>query len=193
MLGYREEEIIGEPIDRVFTREDNEKGEPERERETAQDHGSAQDQRWHVRKDGSRFFANGILTAIRDDAGQLRGFAKVMRDVTAELEGQQQLQKSVKEKDVLLREIHHRVKNNLQVIISLIELQSDYLRDPNARQALQDMHNRVRSIAAIHELLFTTSDVSRIDFANYLQRLSKDLFNFYHARPDQVRLRTDIG
>ena len=193
VLGYAEEEIVGQPISRLFTPEDIQKHEPERERERARDHGSTQDVRWHVRKDGTRFFANGILTAIRDEAGRLHGFAKVMRDVTAERQADEQIHRSLKEKDILLKEIHHRVKNNLQVIVSLIQLQADFLRDPAALQAFHEMQNRVRSIAVIHEMLYSTADVSDVDFGNYLQKLAKDLFSFYQTRPDDVRLRTDIA
>jgi len=191
--GYTEEEIVGQPVARLFTPEDAEKGEPLRARERASAEGSATYERWHVRKDGTRFFAHEVLTAIRDQAGRLRGFAKVMRDATAERQSEEQIRRSLKEKDILLKEIHHRVKNNLQVISSLIQLQSDYLRDPGTLLALDEMHNRVRSIAAIHEMLYGTADVSQVDFAQYLQKIAKDLFSFYQARPEEVRLRTDIA
>jgi len=193
VLGYTDEEIAGQPVARLFTREDIEKGEPQQERERARDQGSSTDLRWHLRKDGTRFFAHGVLTAVRDRAGRLRGFAKVMRDATAERQAEEQIHRSSKEKDILLKEIHYRVKNNLQVIVSLIQLQSDFLRDPTALQALHGMHNRVRSIAAIHEMFYGTADVSRVDFGECLQKLAKDLFSFYHVRPDEVRLRTDIA
>jgi PAS domain S-box-containing protein len=193
VLGYTDQEIIGQSIARLFTPEDVQKGEPEHERERARDHGSTADVRWHLRKGGTRFFASGILTAMRDEAGRLLGFAKVMRDTTAEKQAEEQIRRSLKEKEILLKEIHHRVKNNLQVIVSLIQLQSDYLRDPSGLQVLRDMHNRVRSIAAIHELLYSAADVSHIDFADYLRKLARDLFTFYQASPDQVRLRTDIA
>ena len=193
VLGYTEQEILGQPVARLFAPEDAEKGAPQKERETASAQGSAIDERWHVRKDGVRFFAHGVLTAIRDQSGRLKGFAKVMRDATAERQAREEIHRSLKEKDILLKEIHHRVKNNLQVITSLIQLQSDYLRDPATLQALNEMNNRVRSIASIHEMLYGTADVSQVDFAQYLQKLAKDLFNFFQARPDAVRLRTDIA
>lgn len=193
LLGYTEQEILGRTIDKLFTREDVEKGEPETEREVARERGSSLDVRWHVRKDGSQFFASGILTAVRDDSGRLRGFAKVMRDITAERQAEEQVRQSLKEKDTLLKEIHHRVKNNLQVIISLIQLQSEYVRDSAAVQAFEEMHNRIRSIAAIHELLYASSDISHINFAQYIEKIARDLFAFHHTRLDHVRLRTDIS
>src|SRR4029077_20658130 len=152
------------------------------------DQGSSMAVGWRVRKDGTRFFAHGALTAVRGQDGGLRGFAKGMRAPTAERQAEEQIRRSLKEKDVLLKETHHRVKNNLQAIVSLTQLQSDFLRDPAALQALHETNNRVRSIAAIHEMPYATADVLHVDFGEYLQKLAKDLFNFYRARPDAVRL-----
>lgn len=83
LFGYVEREIIGRPLDRFFTPEDLEAGVPQQEMQDALQTGSSPDDRWHVRKDGSRFWANGLLTPVRDHAGQVRGFAKIVRDRTA--------------------------------------------------------------------------------------------------------------
>ena len=82
IFGYREEEIVGEPFSILFTPEDIRSGAPERELRKAEEEGRAVDERWHMRKDGSQFWASGVVTPIRDDAGNLRGFAKVARDIT---------------------------------------------------------------------------------------------------------------
>ncbi|MEO8163988.1 MAG: PAS domain S-box protein [Betaproteobacteria bacterium] len=82
VLGYREDEIIGQPADRIFTPEDRQARVPEREMRTAIEHGHANDDRWHLRKDGSRFWVGGMMIALRDDAGTVQGFAKIMRDRT---------------------------------------------------------------------------------------------------------------
>jgi len=82
ILGYSEEEIIGKDAARFFTAEDRTKGVPQRELATAAAAGRAEDERWHVRRDGSRFWASGIVTPVRDNAGKLIGFSKVMRDMT---------------------------------------------------------------------------------------------------------------
>jgi PAS domain S-box-containing protein len=83
LLGYAEGEWVGRDACIIFTPEDNERDACGREMRTAGEIGRAEDQRWHVRKDGTRFWANGVMMALRDDAGRLRGFAKVMRDETA--------------------------------------------------------------------------------------------------------------
>ncbi|HKN83505.1 MAG TPA: PAS domain S-box protein, partial [Pyrinomonadaceae bacterium] len=82
ILGYSEEEIIGKDASKFFTIEDRGKLIPEKELTQAATHGRSEDERWHVRRDGSRFWASGVVTAVRDDAGKLIGFSKVMRDMT---------------------------------------------------------------------------------------------------------------
>src|SRR6185503_17221095 len=82
ILGYTEAEIVGKDASRFFTAEDRAKGVPQKELTTAASEGRAEDERWHVRRDGSRFWASGVVTAVRDDEGKLVGFSKVMRDMT---------------------------------------------------------------------------------------------------------------
>jgi PAS domain S-box-containing protein len=82
ILGYREEEIVGRDAAKFFTLEDRSKDVPKKEMETAATSGRAEDERWHVRKDGSRFWASGMVTPVRDPTGKLIGFSKVMRDMT---------------------------------------------------------------------------------------------------------------
>jgi PAS domain S-box-containing protein len=82
ILGYTEEEIVGKDFSRFFTAEDRAKNVPQKELTTAAAEGRAEDERWHVRRDGSRFWASGVVTAVRDDTGTLIGFSKVMRDMT---------------------------------------------------------------------------------------------------------------
>ena len=82
VFGYREEEIVGEPGSLLFTAEDRRRGVPKRELREATEEGRAEDERWHVRKEGTRFWASGTVTPVRDEKGSVRGFAKVARDAT---------------------------------------------------------------------------------------------------------------
>jgi PAS domain S-box-containing protein len=84
LLGYSQQEILGSPGAIFFTPEDVERGAPDHETSTALREGRAEDERWHMRKDGSRFWGSGVLTPLRDASGELRGYAKAMRDRTAE-------------------------------------------------------------------------------------------------------------
>jgi two-component sensor histidine kinase len=103
-----------------------------------------------------------------------------------------QIEKSLEEKSVLLKEIHHRVKNNLQVISSLLSLQSAQIKDPQARQLFNDSQNRVRSMALIHEKLYQSNDLAHIDFKDYVQNLSNFLMRSFAAEMRGVRSRLDI-
>lgn len=187
-LGYSEPEILGQDVSIIFTPEDVASGEPRKELERAVERGRSVDDRWHLRKDGSRFWATGVLTPTRDEKGRLSGFAKVMRDETEHRRADERLRASLREKEVLLQEIHHRVKNNLQVISSLLRLQSEHIPDERTRAMFEDARNRVHAIADIHELLYRSPDLARIDFAAYLDRLTRNLFSFYGIREDQIHL-----
>src|SRR5688572_19073741 len=94
LFGYAEEEILGTSGFRIFTPEDIRKGEAANELETARQSGQASDERWHVRRDGSRFWGSGILTSMRDEAGNLRGFVKIMRDFTEKRMAREDLERS---------------------------------------------------------------------------------------------------
>ncbi|HYO80625.1 MAG TPA: PAS domain S-box protein [Bryobacteraceae bacterium] len=189
VLGYTASEIIGKPSSWLFVPEDVAAGEPQKEMREAVTLGRAIDERWHLRKDGSRFWCSGVLTVMRDDEGRLRGFAKVMRDETERRTTSEQLKASLAEKEVLLKEIHHRVKNNLQVITSLLALQSGTVEDRTVRDMFEDACNRVRSIGEIHELLYRSPDLARVDFGEYLEKLGNNLRDFY-GEPERVRLNT---
>jgi two-component system CheB/CheR fusion protein len=195
LLGYSEREIIGQPGVVIFTPEDRAQGAAVAEMDAARRMGRAEDERWHVRKDGSCFFASGVLTAIRDETGELRGFAKIMRDTTERRESEEQIRTALRDKEVLLKEIHHRIKNNLQVIASLLGLQAGHLRglaDSKARAIIGEMENRIRTIARIHEMLYGSPDLARIEFAAYAKKMSKDLFAFYSVPAEQIHLKTDL-
>ena len=101
---------------------------------------------------------------------------------------EQELTVSLQEKEVLLTEIHHRVKNNLQVISSLLSLQSRSLTDPQALSVFTDSQNRVRSMALIHEKLYQAPDLARIDFAAYVRELASYLFRVYRSSAESIPL-----
>ena len=191
LLGWAEDEVIGQSAALLFVPEDVAKGEPDREVETARSVGHAEDERWHLRKDGSRFFASGVLTALYDENRNLLGFAKIMRDITAWKAQEEQLRRSVDEKSMLAREIHHRVKNNLQVIVSLLSLQSSHTDDPRVLAAFEETEGRVRAIAHIHERLHASEDLTAVEFASYLTNLTHELLRLHVAVPDHVSLDLD--
>ena len=110
IFGYGEDEVLGEPATLMFTKADREAGVPEREMETAFRTGQASDDRWHVRKNGDRFWANGVMTALRDDEGALRGFAKVLRDNTERKRTEEELRWLNETLEVRVRERTDQVR-----------------------------------------------------------------------------------
>jgi two-component sensor histidine kinase len=118
--------------------------------------------------------------------------AEAERRACAAEEAQVLLQASLQEKEVLLREIHHRVKNNLQVIASLLHLQSDQLKDPEGLALVEDMQNRIKSMALVHESLYQTGDLARFNFAGYIESLSTHLVQSYRAETSHICLHTTL-
>ena len=129
-------------------------------------------------------------------ANQVLGIAT---DITARKQAEkalqhalEQIKSSLHEKEVLLKEIHHRVKNNMQVITSLLNLQSKTIRDEHALSVFQDSQNRVKSMALIHETLYQSKDLSRINFAEYLEKLVAHVSRSYRIRPEAVKISINV-
>jgi two-component sensor histidine kinase len=186
--------MTGQPFHKIFTPEDVACGAPEQELEIARTKGNSDDERWHLRKDGTRFFASGVLTAVRDPLGGLQGFVKIMRDVTEHRIAEEKLKQqadllriSVAEKEALLKEVHHRVKNNLQVIVSLLNLQARQIEEERVLALFEETRNRVLAISSIHEQLYKGSSFARIELTTYTRKLVPDLVRFYNLE-DRVKV-----
>lgn len=145
----------------------------------------------HKRLDSSEFPAEVLLNAMEINGKKV--LQAVVRDITDRKRDEDQIKASLAEKEVLLKEIHHRVKNNLQVISSLLKLQSRYIQDTRVIEMLKESQNRVRSMALVHEQLYQSKDLSKIDFAEYIQNLAHNLFQAYEIDAKGVNLQTNIA
>jgi two-component sensor histidine kinase len=103
------------------------------------------------------------------------------------------IESSLREKEMLLKEVHHRVKNNMQVISSLLNLQGKQIKDEQARAIFQDSQNRVKSMALIHESLYQTDDLSHIDFAEYLRKLINHISRSYQIQTEAIKMKVNVG
>lgn len=115
-----------------------------------------------------------------------------LQDITFSKNAEKQLKINIKEKDTLLREIHHRVKNNLQIISSLLNLQSRYIEDSDALDVFTESQNRVRSMAIIHEKLYNSNKMSKINFGEYITDLTDSLFYSFKVDPSKILLTKTI-
>jgi len=109
-------------------------------------------------------------------------------DITTRKQAQDKLTASLKEKEVLLKEVHHRVKNNMQVISSMLSLQSQHITDKASLEMFQESQNRIRSMALIHEKLYTSEDLAHIDIASYIHSLTHQLITTYHTLASRVNM-----
>jgi PAS domain S-box-containing protein len=115
-----------------------------------------------------------------------------IHDITMGKEANEQIKASLREKDILLQEIHHRVKNNMQIISSLLKLQSKYIKEKKYRVLFEESQNMIRSMSLIHEKLYNSRDISRIDFKEYIYDLVNSLFRSYDVNGYVIRSRINI-
>ena len=113
-------------------------------------------------------------------------------DITDRKRSDERIRASLKEKEVLLKEIHHRVKNNLQVISSLLNLQANQIKDKEAAQVFRDSQSRVKAMSLVHERLYQSSDLASINFAGYVQDVTRHLLRSYQSSPRGVRMLVDV-
>ncbi len=116
----------------------------------------------------------------------------VVVDITERKQAEDALLASLREKEVLLNEIHHRVKNNMQVISSLVSLQADELEDGSMRSILKDVDHRVRSMALVHEKLYQSADLARVELAEYTESLLNYLWSAHGSAASGIRLALDL-
>jgi len=124
----------------------------------------------------------------KDSTGNPTRIVGTLRDRTERVNTEKKIKESLEEKEILLKEIHHRVKNNLMIISSLLNLQSRYIKDKASQEIFIESQNRARSMALIHERLYQSTDLKRIDFGEYITSLSTELFHTYEVDPGLIKL-----
>ena len=113
-------------------------------------------------------------------------------NVTQRIKAEAEIKKSLKEKETLLKEIHHRVKNNLTVISSLLNLQSRYIKDKDDLMMFKESQSRAKSMALIHQRLYDSSDLKRIDFGDYIKTLANEMFHTYITDSNRIKLNLNV-
>lgn len=185
--GFSESEVLGKTLDCILTDVCDELKEAH-----AVEGGVTAEWR-HRRKDGELFPVSLTLSPVQDEKGRKTALVGVARDVSARKRIEEKLIASLAEKEALLREVHHRVKNNLQVVSSLLNLQAAQATDKNIVDALTAGRNRVRSMALIHERLYQTESLTRIDMDGYLRNLAAHVKSSFHEAGEiEVRVLAEL-
>ncbi|MUH01442.1 PAS domain S-box protein [Scytonema sp. UIC 10036] len=154
-------------------------------------HGEATYEVHNVKKDGTPFWCRAT-TSVFEHPEYGKVLVAVQQDITEHKQAEDKLQKSLKEKEVLLKEIHHRVKNNLGIVSSLLQMQCRRTQEPQVTSILLDSQNRIASIALIHEKLYRSEDLANINFAQYIPDLVTHLFDSYNTSSSLVKLYLQI-
>lgn len=194
VFGYARAELLGQPVEMLV---------PERFRgghpgmrgsffaaPRSRPMGAGRDL-YALRKDGSEFPVEIGLNPIETDKGTMVLSAIV--DIADRKQKEERIVQALKEKDVLLGEIHHRVKNNLQIVYSLLDLQLARIADPIVRDLLKDSQNRIRSMALIHQTLYQSKDFARVDIGSFLDSLVPSLVTSYGVQSGRVVIRVDAA
>ncbi len=144
-----------------------------------------------IRDTGTEEFFFLLSTARLTIAGQPRALVTII-DITARKRAEERVKLSLREKEVMLKEIHHRVKNNLQVIASLVDLQAEQLQAPSLAEGFADIRDRVRSMALVHEKLYQSADLAGVDLAEYAETLVNYLARSHGERRDGIQVRLEL-
>ena len=190
VFGYPREELLGQLVEKLIPEQFSGHHPAYRTGFLADPHprpmGSGRDL-YARHQDGSEFPVEIGLNPIETEEG-IMVLASIV-DITERQRAQQKLERALQEKTVLLNEVHHRVKNNLQVVSSLLNLQATHTSDTRLRAILAESQNRVRAMALTHQLLYERKDYSRIDLGEYLERLAQLLLSSYREDSTHISLR----
>ena len=143
--------------------------------------------------DGSIHWLESKCQVFYDERGNPVRQIGISLDICDRKQADAQIQASLQEKEILLQEIHHRVKNNLQIVSSLLDLQSDSIQEPATLELFRESQNRVKSMALVHEKLYQSKDFTRINFAEYVENLISYLFRAYGVSEDHIYLELNIA
>jgi PAS domain S-box-containing protein len=188
IYGYSAEEIMGKNLSILAP--DDHKGEIEQLTEEIDQGKKIQNyETSRVRKDGTLINVSLTLSPIFDASGKLTAISVIARDITERIKAEKSMAKA---EDARKKEIHHRIKNNLQVISSLLDLQADKFNDPKVIEAFRESQNRVISMALIHEELHKEEGTDTLNFSEYLKTLAENLFQTYRLSSKNIHLKMDL-
>jgi two-component sensor histidine kinase len=140
------------------------------------------DLKW-IRTSGRPIFLNGRFLGVQG----------VMSDISDQKRIEDEIKATLKEKEAMMRELHHRVKNNLQIVSSLLRLQSRSIKNKSLKDTFEIAQNRIKSMALIHEVLYLSENLDRINFSDYIKRITHHLFSMFSRKAKKIQLDLDVG
>jgi PAS domain S-box-containing protein len=143
-------------------------------------------------RNGGEVPASELILAHKSPSGSVEFLSTIIRDMSEQKEAESRVKASLEEKEVLLKEIHHRVKNNLQIVSSLLQLQASYIKDPDALNIFEESRDRIKSMALIHEQLYQSNDLAQIDFPEYLRSLLNMVLSAHRTKQTHVETRLHV-
>jgi PAS domain S-box-containing protein len=181
MMGLNAQVLYADPADRFAFQQELEKK------------GSVRDFEVKMRKkDGTVMDCLLTSSVWRAKDGSILGYDGIIRDITEKKQIEEQIKASLREKEVLLQEIHHRVKNNLQIVSSLLNLQSAYIKDAQYREMFRESQDRIRSMALVHSQLYRSENLAEINFNEYISTMVYSLFRSYGVSTDRIGIRINV-
>jgi PAS domain S-box-containing protein len=143
-------------------------------------------------RNGPEVPASELILAHKSPSGSVEFLSTIIRDMSEQKEAEVRVKASLEEKEVLLKEIHHRVKNNLQIVSSLLQLQASYIKDTDALQIFEESRDRIKSMALIHEQLYQSNDLAQIDFPEYLRSLLNMVLSAHRSNRTRVETKLHV-
>jgi len=192
LLGYTKGEMLRCPIFDFVAEAERDMAREAVRKKIAQEQPIGSFERTYVRKDGSEIPVAIEEQLVLDEQGNVIGIRSTLQDISIRMQAEEQIRASHKEKEVLLKEIHHRVKNNLQIVSSLLGLQFGNVQDKQALEVLNASRDRVRSMALVHEYLYQSEDLARIDFDEYIRSLTGYLFQLHADKLSAITLNINV-
>jgi PAS domain S-box-containing protein len=191
VLGYTKDEIIGQSMTKIIHPDFLAKAQDSLS-EILNRGFSYDKESKMVRKDGTLIDVSINSSALRDEAGKYMKTIYIIDDITERKQAEEELMAALREKEVLIREVHHRVKNNLQVISSILDMSSLRIRDEQANDLILDARSKIHSMATIHSQLYTSGSFEQIDVGSHIREMTAYLFQI-HAEVRNITPIVEFG
>lgn len=176
-LGFRPEDLVGKPRSTVFPSADGkrQKGNLQRVFETGEP--LEVESRTHF--PGRQIWLQTVLAPIRDQQGQVRSVLGISRDTSARRQAEERMRAALEEKEALLREVHHRVKNNLQAMIYLMDMQAVQIKSPATRRFLRELQEQARTMSLVYEQLYQSENLAQVAMQPYLHQIASGVLQAF--------------